>query len=323
MKVSKTALLCPSNEESILKAARLIREGKLVAFPTETVYGLGANATDPAAVKAIYSAKGRPSNNPLIVHLPDLESARALGHFNKAAQDLACRFWPGPLTLVVRKHADCPIAKEASRGPTLAIRVPNHPIALKILEAAQVPIVAPSANPSGHLSPTQAPHVSAMMGDRLDMIIDGGPTELGLESTVVDVSDEEVRVLRPGTITGDMITDNVSPKSDAQSGPDDIRSPGLLPHHYAPENPIRLNAVTVRAGEVLLAYGSDVPSAPISMNLSSTGDLSEAARNLFAMLHLLDRNEGCTIAVMPIPEIGIGVAINDRLKRAATPKDAV
>ncbi len=308
----------PVNAETLSRAAALIRGGRLVAFPTETVYGLGADATDDRAVAAIFAAKGRPSFNPLICHLPDIAAARALVDFDGRAERLAARFWPGALTLVLPRRADCPVSRLASAGlPTLAVRVPAHPVALALLAAVGRPVAAPSANPSGRLSPTTAVHVVEGLGDRVALILDGGPCQVGVESTVVGLGGAEATLLRPGGVPAEAIEAEIGTLRAPESG--DIESPGMLESHYAPDRPLRLDAAEARPGEALLGFGADAPPGP---NLSPTGDLVEAAANLFALLHELDRPEWRGIAVMAIPEQGLGRAINDRLRRAAAPRPA-
>jgi L-threonylcarbamoyladenylate synthase len=307
--------------EAIEAAAAQLRAGRLVAFPTETVYGLGADATDARAVAAIFEAKGRPRFNPLIVHVPDFGAGARLGRLNSNAMRLATAFWPGALTLVLRKHPACPIAELATAGlDTIAVRVPAHPVAQALLAAAGLPIAAPSANRSGHVSPTTAAHVAADLGDRVAMILDGGPTPVGLESTVVDVTGDAPVVLRLGAVAREDIARvlgrPVALAGDASATP---ASPGMLARHYAPATRLRLDAREAGTGEALLAFGDAVPvhSGPM-LNLSPSGDLVEAAAKLFAALRTLDSLGARAIAVMPIPDRGLGEAINDRLRRAAT-----
>jgi L-threonylcarbamoyladenylate synthase len=312
----------PASPTTIDHAARVIREGGLVAFPTETVYGLGGDATNGEAVAAIFEAKGRPSFNPLIVHVPDLAAAQELGAFSEEACRLAGAFWPGPLTLVVERRAGCSIADLASAGlDTLALRVPDHLVAQSLLHAAGRPIAAPSANRSGHVSPTTARHVDEDLGQRVTIILDGGPTEHGLESTVVDASGRELVLLRPGAITAEQIAATLGhaigravPVAEAPL------SPGQLASHYAPKARLRLNASEAGDGEALLAFGPAAPSRGFVINLSPSGNLQEAAATLFAALRAFDAAGSEAVAVMPIPETGLGVAINDRLRRAAAPR---
>jgi L-threonylcarbamoyladenylate synthase len=308
--------------DAVAQAAALLREGRLVAFPTETVYGLGADATNAGAVAGIFEAKGRPRFNPIIVHVPSLEHVSALAGLTKPGRELAAAFWPGPLTLVMRKAAGCPVADLATAGlDTIAVRVPAHPIGRALLEAAGVPIAAPSANRSGHVSPTTAAHVASDLGDRVAMILDGGATPVGLESTVVDVTGDTPVILRPGGITREDIARVLSqPVTLAGDQNEKPASPGMLSRHYAPWTQLRLNATAVEPSEALLAFGPRVPphNGPC-VNLSPTGDLTEAAANLFAALRTLDSSGALAIAVMPIPDSGLGEAINDRLRRAAEP----
>ncbi len=307
---------------SIEQAARLIREGKLVAFPTETVYGLGGDATNERAVAAIFEAKGRPQFNPLISHVLDAEQARKLVVWNETAEKLARHFWPGPLTLVLPRTKDSPISLLATAGlDTAAVRAPSHPIAQALIRAAGRPIAAPSANRSGAVSPTLAEHVTESLGDRVSLVIDGGPCQVGLESTVLDLSTDRPTLLRPGGTTREAIEAAIGPiaVSDALPAGDSARkSPGQHESHYAPSKSVRLGATTVSADEGLLAFGANPPGgARETQNLSPSGDLTEAAANLFAMLRALDRPGIARIAVMPIPQTGLGLAINDRLRRAA------
>ncbi|PJK29432.1 L-threonylcarbamoyladenylate synthase [Minwuia thermotolerans] len=313
------AMLLEPTPENLETCARALREGRLVAFPTETVYGLGADATDDRAVAAIFEAKGRPSFNPLIVHVPDLAAAEALVEFGDLARRLAQAFWPGALTLVLPRRPDCPVSLLCSAGlETLAVRVPAHGLARALLRAASVPVAAPSANPSGRLSPTEARHVAEGLGEKVAYILNGGPCAVGLESTVVGVFDGRAVLLRPGGVAAEEIEEVAGPLALPESDPAAPRSPGMLASHYAPKRPIRLNAAEARDGEILLGFGADAPPGP---NLSPSGDLGEAAANLFRMLHELDGDDGRTLAVMPVPETGLGRAINDRLRRAAADRD--
>jgi len=307
---------------SIADAARLIREGELVAFPTETVYGLGGDATNERAVAKIFEAKGRPHFNPLISHVLDGGEARRLVQWNATADRLAARFWPGPLTLVLPRTKDSPIALLATAGlDTAAIRAPAHPMAQALIRAAGRPIAAPSANRSGAVSPTRAEHVAESLGDRVNLILDGGPCEVGLESTVLDLSTSTPTLLRPGGATREAIEAVVGPVALSDAIPDgdsSRKSPGQLASHYAPARPVRLNATSVAADEALLAFGPQpLAGARQMLNLSSGGDLTEAAANLFASLRALDQQGNARIAVMSIPQTGLGLAINDRLRRAA------
>jgi L-threonylcarbamoyladenylate synthase len=306
-------------EAALAEAARLLAAGQLVAFPTETVYGLGGDATNDRAVAAIFAAKGRPSFNPLIVHVASLEQAARLVEFDASAHRVAERFWPGPLTLVLPRRKDSPVSLLASAGlDTIAVRMPGHPVALALIEALGRPLAAPSANRSGAVSPTLAAHVAESLGERVAMILDGGPCGVGVESTVVDLGHVPPALLRPGGVAMEQLEVLLGTAfSRATDGGDAPRSPGQLESHYAPGLPVRLNARWAEAGEALLGFG---PAADAAMNLSPTADLAEAAANLFAMLRALDR-PGCTgIAVAPIPDHGLGLAINDRLKRAAAPR---
>jgi L-threonylcarbamoyladenylate synthase len=307
---------------SIAAAARLLRDGGLVAFPTETVYGLGGDATNERAVAAIFDAKGRPQFNPLISHVLDAAAARKLVRWNDTADKLAARFWPGPLTLVLPRAKDSPIALLATAGlDTAAVRAPSHPVAQGLIRAAGRPLAAPSANRSGAVSPTRAEHVAESLGDRVTMIVDGGPCLVGVESTVLDLTTATPTLLRPGGATREAIEAVVGAValSDAVPSGDSARkSPGQLASHYAPARPVRLNATVVAADEGLLAFGPRAPAgAMLTFNLSPAGDLGEAAANLFAMLRAIDRPGIGRIAVMPVPETGLGLAINDRLRRAA------
>jgi L-threonylcarbamoyladenylate synthase len=309
-------------------AVRCLKAGGLVAFPTETVYGLGADATDGKAIARLYEAKGRPAFNPLIAHVADLAAARALARFDAEAEKLAAAFWPGPLTLVLPKAASCPVAELATAGlDSIAVRVPHHPVAQKILAAFGRPIVAPSANRSGHVSPTTAAHVLADLRNRIDLIVDGGSTPVGVESTIVACLGEPI-LLRPGGVPrADLERVLKRPLAEPAPGiaPDDAPlAPGMLASHYAPRTPLRLDARSVAVGEALLAFGPNLAEgsegAATVLNLSPRGDLIEAAANLFSHLRALDAAGAKSIAVMPIPHDGLGEAINDRLARAAAPR---
>ncbi len=316
--MAQTSNIVDPTPAAIAKAARLLREGKLVAFPTETVYGLGADATSDAAVAAIFAAKGRPQFNPLIVHVESSVRAEMIGVLDGRARELAKRFWPGALTLVVPRRKDCGISWLATAGlESIALRCPAHPIARSLLSAFGGPIAAPSANRSGTVTSTTAGHVAESLGAAVDLIIDGGPTPHGLESTIVGLIEAQPTLLRPGAIARREIEAVCGPlgvASDRQNAP---HSPGRLRSHYAPSKPIRLNASAVRPDEALLAFGEPLTGARHTLNLSERADLKQAAANLFAMLRLLDRDDVAGIAVMPIPEHGLGEAINDRLQRAA------
>ena len=301
-------------------AVTLWRKGQLVAFPTETVYGLGADATNGEAVARIYAAKSRPQFNPLIAHVADARAASRYVEWTDMADALADAFWPGPLTLVLKRRPRSRISElVSSGGDTLAIRVPAHPVAQQLLQAFNGAIAAPSANRSGRVSPTIAQHVMDELGDRVPLIVDGGPCAVGVESTVLDLSGDGPALLRPGSVTREML-EVICKKSLVirHASPATLLSPGQLASHYAPALPVRLNAVTVNADEALLAFGPQVPAgAARTLNLSESGDLIEAAANLFAHLRALDDAAFRAIAVMPIPADGVGEAINDRLKRAA------
>jgi len=316
-----TAPISPVSREAIVRAAILLRAGRLVAFPTETVYGLGGDATNERAVADIFAAKGRPRFNPLIVHVQDLAEAETYAVLNAPARLAAARFWPGPLTLVLPRRHGSGLSLLASAGlDTVAIRAPAHSAAQALLHETGRPIAAPSANRSGRISPTEAAHVADELGDDVALILDDGPTPLGLESTVLDLSGEAPALLRPGAVPLEQLTELLGPI--AASGSSAVKSPGMLASHYAPSLPIRLDVIDARPGEALLAYGPDKPTGFAEMLwLSRSGDLAEAAANLFAMLRQLDRPSFSGIAVMPIPEHGLGRAINDRLRHAAAPRE--
>lgn len=311
----------PATPESIAAAAEALGAGRLVAFPTETVYGLGADATNGRAVAAIYEAKGRPAFNPLIVHVVDTTAAARLGVLGEMARKLAAVFWPGPLTMVVPRSPGCPVSELVTAGlETVALRVPGHPVALALLGASGLPIAAPSANRSGHVSPTTAAHVEADLAGRVALILDGGACPVGIESTVVDMTGEAPVLLRAGGVTRAAIERVLGIAiRQATSDPAQPSSPGQLASHYAPRAAVRLDAVSAGPGEALLAFGPAPPSheGP-AINLSPSGDLAEAAANLFAALRVLDATGTATIAVTSIPDIGLGEAINDRLRRAST-----
>ena len=320
-----TELLSP-DPAGLARAAALLRAGALVAFGTETVYGLGADATNEQAVAAIFAAKGRPRFNPLIAHFATAEAAFAQVVANDAARLLAKEFWPGPLTLVLPRQPDCPVALLAGAGlDTLAVRVPAHPIALALLRAVDRPIAAPSANRSGHVSPTTSRHVLDGLGGRIAAVLECGPCPVGVESTVLDLSGTRAVLLRPGGVTAEAIEAVIGPIGRRAHGPARApRSPGLLASHYAPDLPVRMNATTVAPDEALLAFGPPVAGAGAVFNLSPTGDLTEAAARLFTGLRTLDA-EGkrlglARIAAMAVPRTGLGLAINDRLERAAAPR---
>jgi L-threonylcarbamoyladenylate synthase len=317
----KTRLL-PAGPAAIAAAARTLRAGGLVAFPTETVYGLGADAASGEAVARLYAAKGRPSFNPLIAHVPDVDAARRLALFNTDAEQLAATFWPGPLTLVLPRAEGCPVSELATAGlDSIALRVPAHAISREILQAFGGPVVAPSANLSGHVSPTTAHHVEADLDGCIDLIVDGGPTSVGIESTIVSCLDQPA-LLRPGGISrseieaalGKRLAHAIETKDDAPL------APGMLESHYAPRSKLRLNAKRVQNDEALLAFGEPLQGAAVTLNLSPSGNLIEAAAHLFSHLRQLDSQSLQGIAVMPIPNEGLGEAINDRLIRAAAPR---
>lgn len=322
------------NQKSLEQAALVLTSGGLVGMPTETVYGLAADARSDAAVARIFDAKSRPSFNPLIVHVCDVEDVYPLAEIGGDALMLAERLWPGPLTLILKRKPQSGLSSLVTAGlDTVAIRVPAHKTARALMKACGFPIAAPSANISGHLSPTAAAHVAKSLGDRIDLILADGVSAVGLESTVVDCSGEKPVILRPGGVTADALAEILGCDVPYQTGVDkraDVRSPGQLLKHYAPSLPLRLNVVDLEEGEALLAFGSvkfmatkagvpvkDLPADQV-MNLSQGGDLDEAAAHLFSMLYALDDNARFSgIAVMSVPDQGIGVAINDRLRRAA------
>ena len=308
--------------DAIASAAEKIRAGKLVAFPTETVYGIGADATNAAAVADIFAAKGRPHFNPLIVHVADLEAAQKLAKIPGHAECLAELFWPGPLTMVLQQQPDNTIPELTTAGlATVAIRIPDHPVAQALLRQAGCPIAAPSANRSGHVSATHANHVSEDLGKHVAMILEGGPTEHGLESTVIDATTADLIMLRHGAITAEAIKSATGHAPTSHVSVAAPTSPGQLLSHYAPNRPLRLNVTDVKDGEALLAFGPDgPPTSGLCINLSPAGDLREAAANLFAALRTLDRDDVGAIAVMAIPDHDLGQAINDRLRRAAAPR---
>jgi L-threonylcarbamoyladenylate synthase len=304
--------------EAIGQAAQTLARGEIVAFSTETVYGLGANALDAAAVARIFAAKDRPRFNPLIVHVLGEREAEDYAVIDATARRLMAAFWPGPLSLVLPRRAGSPIADLATAGlDTVALRAPNHPVAQALLKAAKLPIAAPSANRSGRISPTTAAHVEAELGHLPVMILDGGPCQLGLESTVLGIEGDEVTLLRLGALPRAAI-ETVLGRSLAAPASSRVASPGQLAMHYAPSTPLRLDVTVPVGGEALLAFGPDAPEFSPMINLSPSGDLTEAAVNLFAALRDLDARGASEIAVMPIPNEGLGEAINDRLRRAAS-----
>ena len=310
-----------AGREAIEAAARCLAAGGLVAFPTETVYGLGADAGNGEAVARLYAAKGRPAFNPLIAHVADIVAARRVGVFNAGAEKLAAAFWPGPLTLVLAKQTDCVVADLALAGlDSVAVRVPAHPVARELIEVFGGPVVAPSANRSGHVSPTSAAHVLADLRGRIDLIIDAGPCAVGVESTIVSCL-ERPTLLRPGGVPREAIEATLGVALAMAPLADDAPvAPGMLSSHYAPKAALRLDAEGVENGEALLAFGKAPAFSGIMLNLSPRGDLIEAAANLFSHLRALDASGTRRIAVMKVPEEGLGEAINDRLKRAAAPR---
>ena len=309
----------PATEKAIRQAAEALTRGDIVAFPTETVYGLGANALDARAVAKVFAAKERPRFNPLIVHVPDLAAAERYAVVNETARVLAEAFWPGPLSLVLKKRPTGGIADLVSAGlDTIALRAPAHKVAQALLEAVKLPIAAPSANRSGRISATTAAHVEAELDGRPAMILDGGPCPLGIESTVISVLDGAAALLRPGAISREAIERVLGAPLAAANANHRGASPGQLATHYAPDTPLRLAATSVAPDEALLAFGRGVPvGARLTINLSAGGNLEEAASRLFAALRELDQAGAAAIAVMPIPAHGLGEAINDRLQRAA------
>lgn len=309
-------MILPFNDEALARAAMLIRQGQLVAVPTETVYGLAADATSGEAVARIYAAKGRPSFNPLIVHVASIAMAERLAEMPAAARRLAQAFWPGPLTMVLPARAGSPVASLATAGlATIAIRMPEHSAMRALIEVSGCPLAAPSANASGRISATRAGHVADSLGDRVPLILDAGPTRHGLESTIVAVEADRLRLLRPGPIDADALSDAAGlPVARQEDGA--IEAPGQMSSHYAPSRPLRLDVSDRRDGEWLIGFG------PIAGDdsLSATGDLVEGAARLFDALHRADRTDAVAIAVAPIPHHGLGIAINDRLARAAAPR---
>jgi L-threonylcarbamoyladenylate synthase len=327
--MSSTPRILQDSPAALAEAASLIHDGRLVAFPTETVYGLGGDATQAVAVMKIYTAKHRPTHNPLIIHVSDLAEAEALAEFNDRARSVAAALWPGPITLVLKARPDNGIAPNATAGlPTIALRVPAHPVARAFLKACGVPIAAPSANPSGQLSPTTPMHVARNLGHAVDMVLAGGASDIGIESTVLDLTGEVPKILRPGAIGTHELRPLLGDVAFTD-GSESIKAPGQLRRHYAPKTPLRLNAVDVKLGEGFLGFGNTnfIGVETVGFlrdmnydhwrNLSQDGDLNEAATNLYAMLHDLDLAGLSSIAVQKIPETGLGIAINDRLRRAA------
>ncbi|WP_340265296.1 L-threonylcarbamoyladenylate synthase [Sphingobium mellinum] len=306
--------VCRYGAEGLREAALLIRAGEPVAVPTETVYGLAADATDSSAVAAIYSAKGRPSFNPLIVHVADREMAERLAIFSPVADRLADRFWPGALTLVLPVRDDSGLSPLVMAGlPTVALRLPAHPAMRALIRESGRPLAAPSANRSGAISPTRADHVLASLDGRIRLILDEGPTSEGLESTIAAPEADRIRLLRPGPVSAAMLEEATGLPVTIGGADEKIEAPGQLESHYAPSKPVRLNALRAQEDEYLIGFGL----MPCNINLSPDADIQEAAANLFAALHVADASRAARIAVAPIPNEGIGIAINDRLRRAA------
>jgi L-threonylcarbamoyladenylate synthase len=326
VKVDLKTRILPASAAALAEAAGCLKAGGLVAFPTETVYGLGADATQGPAIARIYEAKGRPAFNPLIAHVADIKAAQEIARFDATALRLAEAFWPGPLTLVLPKTPQCPVAELATAGlDTVAIRIPAHPLAQALLRAFGGAVVAPSANISGHVSPTTAAHVASDLSGRIDLILDGGPVAVGVESTILACF-EQPMLLRPGGLPREDIErllGRTLQRLPEDSASDDSQplAPGMLASHYAPRTPVRLDATDVKADEVLLGFGptevNGAREARAVMNLSAGGDVAEAAANLFGYLRALDAQSARAIAVMPVPHHGLGEAINDRLRRAA------
>ena len=313
-------------DKQLEKAAAILRNGGLVAMPTETVYGLAADATNDNAVAGIFAAKGRPKFNPLIVHVSDIEMASSYASFSPLAEKLAKKFWPGPLTLVLPRREGCNLSLLVSAGlDTVAIRSPAHPVARALLQTVDLPLAAPSANPSGSISPTTAEHVREGLGDKVDMIFDGGACSVGVESTILKVEDDAVVLLRSGGLERGVIEKMIGkPLSTLNRDDGKPLAPGMLTSHYAPSAPLRLNVKTPNKEEAFLAFGLSPDKTKHVLNLSKTGDIKEAAANLFAHLRTLDalcqKHELEGIAAAPVPDHGLGEAINDRLKRAAAHK---
>lgn len=305
---------------SIREAADRLTAGEAIGLPTETVYGLAADATNDRAVARIFEIKQRPKFNPLIIHVTGLEAAEGVVTFTEPARRLARTFWPGPLSLVLPRAENCPVSLLAGAGlDHLAVRAPDHDACQAVLRAFAKPVAAPSANRSGTVSPTHAEHVAASLP--IDFVIDGGPCRVGLESTIVQVEEDRIVILRPGAITAEALEEAAGlPVTIGSEATDAPSAPGQLESHYAPRLPVRVGATDVTPDEALLAFGPAIPGAGVSANLSETGDLAEAAANLFAMMRLLDESTCSHIAVMPVPEEGLGIAINDRLRRAAAPR---
>lgn len=315
-------VVVPERDPVITDASGLIGQGRLVAFPTETVYGLGADATNDTAVAAVFDAKQRPEFNPLIIHVVNAGAASALVQFNDMAKKLAEIFWPGALSLILPRRADCPVSLLAGAGlDTLALRVPDHRIAQALLSAVGCPIAAPSANRSGEISPTRAEHVAESLGAAVELILDGGPCRLGVESTVLDLAGDIPAILRPGGVTHEALEKVIGPVEATYDTTDKPSSPGMSASHYAPRLKLRTNATDVDDGEALLSFGPhDLKNIAVECNLSPRGNLVEAAANLFSMMRALDRPDYTGIAAMSVPDQGLGRAINDRLTRASAPR---
>ncbi|MCO4745957.1 MAG: threonylcarbamoyl-AMP synthase [Proteobacteria bacterium] len=314
----KTELL-EADAAGIATAVAVWLGGGLVAFPTETVYGLGADARSASAVASIFVAKGRPAHNPLIVHVADLEEARRYAVVDERAERLAAAFWPGPLTMVLPKRVDSGLAPTVTAGlETVAVRAPAHPVAQQLLRAFAGPVAAPSANASGTLSPTLGAHVAASLGGRIPLVLEGGPSQVGLESTIVDLSGAGPVLLRRGVVTRARLTAVLGEVALSEGNPDLPSAPGQLLRHYAPSHPLRLDAETCEPGDAWLGFGPvAAPICAATLNLSPAGDLDEAAANLFAYLRQLDAEDVAQIVVTAIPSDGVGEAIRDRLRRAA------
>jgi len=313
----RTTRIIAANVMGIAEAADLIERGLSVAVPTETVYGLAADACSSEAVAAIYAAKGRPAFNPLIAHVLGMRMAEQIAVFPPLARRLAIAFWPGPLTMVLPKAPDAPVSSLVTAGlPTIAVRAPSHPVMRALIEAVGRPLAAPSANASGTISATRAEHVARSLDGRVTLVLDGGPTEIGIESTIVAIEEDRLRLLRPGSISMTALQEaaGVSVESRFQGA---IEAPGQLASHYAPSKPLRLDAEEPRPREFLIGFG------PVAgrVSLSETGNLTEAAARLFDLLHMADASDADAIAVAPIPTHGLGLAIRDRLERAAAPRE--
>lgn len=313
--------------ESLSRAVDILTSGGLVAFPTETVYGLGGDACNADAVTAIFAAKDRPAFNPLISHVASAEAAFDLGVATPIARCLATAFWPGPMTLILKRRKTCPIARLTSAGlDKIAIRVPAHAAARHLLEAFGGPVAAPSANPSGRISPTRAEHVMAGLAGRVSLVLDGGPCESGVESTVIDCTGDTAHILRPGGITREAVATALAADGLSlaafidHADPDAPASPGMLASHYAPDAAVRLNVTMADEGMELIGFGRTEGAGKLALNLSPDGNLAEAAAHLFDMMHAADATDAAVIGIAPIPATGLGDAINDRLNRAAAPR---